>query len=110
MSNNPRNGRATVQITIDGFPVSYSADVNAAEIVDLVHTLQQFADPPRAARPGGKPARSSNGSGPKCPHHDALLIPSKKRAGELYCPAMNDDGSYCRYTARTEAESHAAPW
>ncbi len=46
------------------------------------------------------PAAAASPSGTaRCPIHGRELKPSQRR-GMLYCPARDDDGSYCKHKAR----------
>ncbi len=86
--------RFTVHASIEG--ATGPLRIEASSINDLRRAVRSLAaagmiaDPPAAAavaQPTG-PAR--------CPHHGRELKPSQ-RPGTLFCPAKNDDGSYCRH-------------
>ncbi len=80
----------TVHALIDGVtaPLQISG-TSISEIRRAVRLLvaNDMIAPAAAAQPSA-PAR--------CPTHGRELRPSQK-PGTLFCPAKNDDGSYCRH-------------
>lgn len=101
---------AQLRVIINGYAADLTASGSLEQLVGLTQRLQELGIEPGQSPLLGKPQaeRTARGNGtprhdgPVCPHHGARMIASKKRPGQLYCPAQNDDGSYCRHTIDTQ--------
>lgn len=85
----------TVQATIEGITAPLA--ISAGSINELRKAVRLLQANDLLASSQSAPASSSVAQ--RCPTHTRDLKPSKK-PGTLFCPAQNDDGSYCSFKVK----------